>query len=364
VANYNPRDIVANIHRYLKNEEMSELHPWYRGFKGKLEYLGKDKYRVTGIINKIDDTTVEITELPLRTWTQSYKEQLEEWLQGTEKTPAWIKDYKEYHTDSSVNFIVTLSETQMAAAEKEGLESKFKLTSQISTTNMVCFDGQGRIRKYMNVNEILSDFCDVRKEYYQKRKEHLLNQLTIELSRLENKVRFVTEIIAGKLIVQNRKKVDLIQDLKSRGYDPMYKNKKDEPSEEEEESDKSDHGYDYLMSMPIWSLTMEKVQALNKDKQTKEAEVKFLIGQTIEDLWRSDLDAFLAQWDHFEKALSELEASRPAPGISVGKKGLQLKKPKAKKKAMMDSDEDMIIDDEDDDFAPKKKKVAVFLIIV
>jgi DNA topoisomerase-2 len=158
------------MHRYMQGEELVDIHPWYRGFSGTLEYLGKDKYKVSGTIRKINDTTVEITELPIKVWTQSYKEQLEEWYQGTEKQPAWIKDYKEYHTDSQVHFIVTLTEANMAAAEKEGLEVKFKLVSQLSTTNMVCFDRQGRIRKYANVNEILVDFCDVRKEFYQKRK--------------------------------------------------------------------------------------------------------------------------------------------------------------------------------------------------
>ena len=58
----------------------------------------------------------------------------------------------------------------MAAAEKEGLEVKFKLISQIATSNLVCFDREGRIRKYTSVNDILSEFCDARKEFYQKRK--------------------------------------------------------------------------------------------------------------------------------------------------------------------------------------------------
>ena len=72
---------------------------------------------------------------------------MEGWLVGTEKSPAWIKDYKEYHTDSTVNFVVTLTESEMAKAEKEGLEKAFKLVSSLSTLNIVCFDAQGRIKK-------------------------------------------------------------------------------------------------------------------------------------------------------------------------------------------------------------------------
>jgi DNA topoisomerase-2 len=260
-----PRDIIENIHRFLRGEELEPLEPWYRGYSGKIEYVGKDRYKITGTIRKVDASTIEITELPLRSWTQSYKEQLEEWLQGTDKQPAWIRDYKEYHTDSSVHFVVTLSEANMAAAEKEGLETKFKLVSQISTTNMVCFDREGRIRKYTSVNDILKEFCDVRKEFYQKRKAHLLQQMTFDLTRLENKVRFISEIIAGSLVVQNRKRADLMADLRSRGYDPIYKGQTATSNslEEEESSESSEMrgamGYDYLLSMSIWSLTKEKV---------------------------------------------------------------------------------------------------------
>lgn len=53
------------------------MFPWWRGFKGNIKKMGEHKYDVTGIVNKIDDTTVEITELPIHKWTQSYKQELE-----------------------------------------------------------------------------------------------------------------------------------------------------------------------------------------------------------------------------------------------------------------------------------------------
>ena len=51
----------------------------------------KGNYVVKGVYNKIDDDTIEITELPIGIWTQSYKEVLEGMLQGTEKNPAVVK---------------------------------------------------------------------------------------------------------------------------------------------------------------------------------------------------------------------------------------------------------------------------------
>jgi DNA topoisomerase-2 len=133
---------------------------------------------------------------------------------------------------------------------------------------MVCFDRKSRIRKYASVNDILREFCDVRKEYYQKRKAHLLQQMTFDLTRLENKVRFISEIISGSLIVQNRKRVDLMADLRSRGYEPIYKGQTSaSTSVDEEDSEASDqraaNGYDYLLGMSIWSLTQEKVTSFD-----------------------------------------------------------------------------------------------------
>lgn len=74
---YNPVDIVNNIRRLMANEEQEPMLPWWRGFKGQIKKVGEHKYDVTGIINKIDDTTVEITELPIHRWTQNYKVELE-----------------------------------------------------------------------------------------------------------------------------------------------------------------------------------------------------------------------------------------------------------------------------------------------
>ena len=55
--------------------------------QGTIEPEGNNKYKVLGNIRKIDSTTVEITELPIRSWTQNYKEQLEAWVTGTDKSP-------------------------------------------------------------------------------------------------------------------------------------------------------------------------------------------------------------------------------------------------------------------------------------
>jgi DNA gyrase/topoisomerase IV subunit A len=80
IPNYNPRDIIANLRRLLKGDSMEPMDPWYRWFKGTIEKAAKEtgnSYTVSGIIEEVNETTLKITELPLRRWTQDYKEFLE-----------------------------------------------------------------------------------------------------------------------------------------------------------------------------------------------------------------------------------------------------------------------------------------------
>lgn len=60
-------------------------------FQGSIERIDQDKYKVSGMIEKVNDTTLEITELPIRRWTQDFKEMLEEMTTGTDKVPQTIK---------------------------------------------------------------------------------------------------------------------------------------------------------------------------------------------------------------------------------------------------------------------------------
>jgi DNA topoisomerase II len=61
----------------MAGEEQVSMDPWWRGFKGTIKKTGENKYDVIGIANKVNDTTVSITELPIHKWTQNFKAELE-----------------------------------------------------------------------------------------------------------------------------------------------------------------------------------------------------------------------------------------------------------------------------------------------
>ena len=168
IPNYNPEDIVANLKRMMDGSPIEPMKPWFRGFTGEVITNG-GKFNFNGIIKQTGDTQVEITELPIRTWTQDFKDKLEDIIKA-EKVPSFIKDYKDYNTHTKVHFVIQMEEKHMKKVLEEGLEEKFKLTKTISTSNMVAFDTEGRITKYESPEDILKEFYAVRIRFYERRK--------------------------------------------------------------------------------------------------------------------------------------------------------------------------------------------------
>ena len=121
--------------------EPKPMMPWFKNFKGSIEELDSQKYVINGEISELSDTKLEITELPIRTWTQNYKESvIEPYHNGTDKVKAQINDYKEYHTDKTVRFVVSMSAEALRAADtQKGLHQFFKLQTTMSTSSMVSY---------------------------------------------------------------------------------------------------------------------------------------------------------------------------------------------------------------------------------
>ena len=178
IPNYNPEDVVNNLRCLMRGEEPKPMIPWFRDFKGTVVPMGADRYKFSGIARQTGDNEVEITELPVRMWTQDFKEKLVEILKA-EKVPSFIKDYDDYNTQQDVHFVIRMEDKHMNAALEEGLEEKFKLTRSIATSNLVAFDPEGRITKYASVEDILKEFYSIRIKFYEKRKVLVILQREI-----------------------------------------------------------------------------------------------------------------------------------------------------------------------------------------
>ncbi|KAF6262252.1 DNA topoisomerase [Scenedesmus sp. NREL 46B-D3] len=357
IPNYSPREIAANLKRLLQGQPLEPMQPWYKGFRGSIaEVATKNQsgksYSISGTIAATGDSSVTITELPVRSWTQPYKEFLEGLLKGAAAPttaagrkkaadgeaggPAsgegpLLADYKEHHTDVSVHFDVDLVPGKLAAlqAGPGGLETKFKLNSKISTGNMMLFDAEGHIKRYDSPEDILREFFDLRLQFYERRRVGLLQDAQWELMRASNKIRFILAVISGELVLANRKRADIEGNLEAQGFDKMAKSKDvsvcwqqaaaatggrtgaracvaQDDSEEEigraaAAAAAVKESYDYLLSMAIYSLTWEKVQSLTEEADAAAAEVARLETADICSMWAEDLDAFLERCNRQHK---------------------------------------------------------------
>ena len=73
-----------------------------------------------------------------------------------------------------VHFIIEVQPNKMAECLAEGLESKFKLSSKFSTSNMSLFDKDGHIKHYSSPEEIIREFYYARLDFYERRRQALI----------------------------------------------------------------------------------------------------------------------------------------------------------------------------------------------
>ena len=128
-----------------------------------------------------------------------------------------------------------------------------------------------------------------------------------ELDKWSEQARFIQMIIDSKLVVSKKKKQVLVAELKAKSFKIFEKHvdaiKEGELAPIVEENDEAEEnakigasGYDYLLGMPIWSLTQERVEKLMRQIGDKEHEIDALIQLSKEDLWRTDLNDFIKEW--------------------------------------------------------------------
>lgn len=266
IPNYNPVDIIDSIERKLRGDRYREIKPYYKGFTGDIikkdnqSYFAKGKYTITG-------NTLRITELPVTLWTETFKGYVETVLM--EKGS--VKNMLNNSTDTTVDFTIKLSEI---VPDINNIEKMFGLVKIINTSNMHLFDQNNEIKKYPSTKQIIDEFFDVRLELYKKRKAYQLTNLRKDLDILEAKAKFIKLVISKKIDIFGKPRNTIVSILAKQ---KLFLVEKEQP-------------YDYLIRMPIYTLTKEKIDEL--EKQLKEKKKLFLDLQkkSPKQLWIDDLN--------------------------------------------------------------------------
>lgn len=132
--------------------------------------------------------------------------------------------------------------------------------------------------------------------------KYMLANLERLLLILDNKVRFILGVVNGEIIMVNRKKAELLIELKQKGFTPMLRKGESAEPQVVGANDESSEGatwgdYEYFLSLPIGTLTLESVQKLLDEKAEKEKEHEVLMGTPTKSLWLKDLDEFEKKLD-------------------------------------------------------------------
>ena len=374
----NPRDLHGNIKRILKGEKPKAMAPWYRHFTGTIEKMEPGKYLCRGKYDIIDDDTIHITDLPIDTWTNNYKEFLNGLVYGdngkkkkqkkpeTETKPKrgaakgtakgkqskknkrlqstakrsrtakvartntigeLIKSIKEDCTDIRVSFTIKFKPGKLKGLIKSGqLETDLKLVTSLNLTNMHLFNAEGKIKKYKTYGAILQDFSKVRLDLYQKRKNYLLGEWKREVDLLSWKIKFIEKVIGGEIVVfkngRSKKREEVINRLIELGFPELQVGSENKPS------------YNYLTNTRLFDLTEEEIEKLRKQLENKEEEIAILEGKTPSQMWDEELDVFMEEYDKWEtKVIEEYEARLRGKGKTSRKPKRAPSKKSVKSKA-------------------------------
>ena len=293
---HNPLQIISYLEAKLKNKTHVDLksiliEPYYRGFKGKIYPLddNRKKYIIKGVYEIIGKDKIKITELPIGTWTQDYKEFLESLLNDNKvtkdaktKTKAkddYIKDFNDMSTDINVEFELTFYPGILSSLlnEKydyglEGIEKYLKLYTTHSTSNMHLFNAKEQLKKYENIYQIIDEYYEVRYEFYKKRKTYLITKLGNELKFLSAKAQFIKYNLDDKIDLRKKSKTQINEIMKSFKFELG-----------------EDKSYNYLIKMPMDSVSKENVEKLMKEHDEKEAHLNEVKSNSVEQMWLKEL---------------------------------------------------------------------------
>jgi DNA topoisomerase-2 len=290
---HNPKDILGILRNLLEGKPLSSTKPWFNGFKGSVDLVVDEQYINRGRYEILDDTTIHISELPIGTSIEEYKNFLENVLIDKANTnkKQFVKSYRENGTDKIVSFTVKLAKEKMddIRHNPKSIEDLFGLsdTSNTNYNNMHLYNSDIKLHKYQSIFEIIMEFYGTRLDYYSKRKEYLLGIYKNELDLLKEKYRFIQSIIDGSLEMRGKKRAEVETLLEQMGFLKLANTVGKETS------------YDYLVQMPIYSLTQEKLDELKEKMEKKQKEYDDLLAKDIKHIWLTELNELDVQLDKY-----------------------------------------------------------------
>ena len=267
ILNRDVKSVTDACIKLLCEKNIVEIKPSLNEFTGDFiqDKENHKRWIIRGKFQRVNTSTVRITELPPSMTYEKYEEILDKLCDN--------KDIVSYDDNCKDNIDYTIKFTR-ADLEKYDDEKliKFLKLEESSTEIFSTLDEFGKLKIFETSSDIIEYFVNFRLTYYHKRKKFMLDKMQHELKILSNKGRFIKAILDDKLKVNGVSKSVIIEGIEEMGLE------------------KIDDSYDYLLRMPIYSLTKEIFEKLKEDFTTKKAEIKILEETDPKDLYLEDLN--------------------------------------------------------------------------
>lgn len=266
----NPQNLMKFIFGGMKDESL--LLPWFKGFKGKVIQTDAQSFEMRGIIECVNTTTYEITEVPVGYNYNSYLKVLQGMQEANQITG--YDDFCDLDKDIFKFTVRVRRETHKKLSELGEVEvlQYFKLIKRV-TENYTCLNEHNQIEVFDSAKAIVERYARVRIGAYKIRKELVEKEMLAKIWQLKSKIIFIQHVREGKINIKEWSKQTILQHL-------------------EAEKDIVEHNssYDYLLNMPLWSINIEALnKAAEEAKKTAEEYEKYR-NTEIATLWKNEFN--------------------------------------------------------------------------
>jgi len=269
ILNRDPNDLISACLKLLQGKSIDTTKPFLKDFKGEFtnDIENSKRWIIRGIFEKSNTTTIKITELPPSMVYEKYEAILDKLV--FDKKIVSYTDIKQ--SDKRIFYTVKFTREDLAKYNDDELYKLLKL-EEFNTEIFTTLDEHGKIKIFETDKEIINYFVDFRLKFYHKRKEFLLEKMRHELKILMNRGKFIKALLDNKLDIKNKSKEKIIEDITNMKLDLI------------------EDSYDYLLRMPLWSLTVELFEKLKSDFTAKKEEITKMEKEEPKDWYVEDLN--------------------------------------------------------------------------
>jgi DNA gyrase/topoisomerase IV subunit A len=179
----------------------------------------------------------------------------------------FIKDYEDRSTETGFDFTVTCARST-TSLDLDELYKKFKLINR-DTENFTVWSPEGVLKKYSCAEDIVEVFVPWRLEMMERRRLHIIADLSEQVRLQSEIVRFINFYLANPQLFKNSGKQALIDTLLKADF----------------------VDYERLLAMPIWNLTKDKIEELEQKLVELKKQLAKMEDDTAVDMYRRELKA-------------------------------------------------------------------------